>query len=101
MLVMCIFVDFVLQPFLCSMISLEVLISLFLAFLVFGILAAVYIWKCVLLKFFLFIALYSLSPFSPNLQPLVAFFYCKYLWFLLRSDILVLAITLTCLTLLN
>ena len=82
------------------MISLEVLISLFLAFLVFGILVVVYIWKCVLLKFF-FIALYRLSPFSPNLQPLVAFFYCKYLWFLLRSDILVLAITLTCLTLLN
>ena len=46
--------------------------------LVFRILVVVYIWKCVLLKFYLFVALCSLSPFSPYLQPSV-FFYRKYL----------------------
>ena len=56
--------------------------------------------KCVLLTFFLFIACYSLSLLSPNLKSLVVFFYRNYLWLLLQSDILFLAIRLTCLTLL-
>ena len=98
---MCISVDFVLQLVLCSTIVLDVLSWLLLAFLLIGILLVVDICKCVLLMFFSFIAVNSLSPFSPNLPSMVMFFYCKYFWFLLQSDILVLAIRLTCRTLLN
>ena len=99
---MCIFsVDYVLQTFLCSMFSLEVLNSLSLAFLVIGILVVFDICKCVSLTLFLFIVFYRFSPFSPNLQSMVVFFYCQYFWFLLRSHNLVLAVGLACLTLLN
>ena len=94
-LVMHISVDFVLQLFLCYTIFLDVLSSLLLASLLIGILVVVDICKCVLLTLFPFTAVYSLSPFSPNLQLMVVFFYCKYIWFLLQSDILVLAIRLT------
>ena len=72
---MCIFVDFVLQSFLSSTISLEALISLFLAFLLTGILVIVDMFKCVyILTFFPLVAFYGLSPFSPTLQSLVIFF---------------------------
>ena len=101
---MCIFVDFVhvLQSFVCSTISLEALNSLFLAFLLTGILVIVDMFKCAILTFFPLVAFYGLSPFSPTLQSLVIFFYCKNLWFLLRRDISIfLLIGLTCLILLN
>ena len=98
---MCISVDYVLQTFMCSMFSLEVLNSLSLAFLVIGILVVIDIGKCVSLTLLLFIVFYSLSPFSPNLESMVVFFYCKYFWFLLRSHNLVLAVGLLYLTLLN
>ena len=99
---MCISVDFVLQSFLCSTISLEALNSVFLAFPLTGILM-VDMFKCVILTFFPLVAFYGLSPFSPTLQSLVIFFfYCKYLWFLLRSDTSIFfKIGLTCLILLN
>ena len=98
---MCIFVDYVIQTFLCSMFSLEVLNSLSLAFRVIGILVVIDIWKCASLTFFSFIVFSSFLPFSPNLLSMVVSFYCKYFWFLLRSHSLVLAVGLTCLTLLN
>ena len=43
---MCIFVDYVIQTFLCSMFSLEVSNSLSLAFRVISILVVFDIWKC-------------------------------------------------------
>ena len=69
---MCIFVDFVLQPFLSSTISLESLNSFFLAFLLTGILVIVDMFKCVILTFFPLVAFYG---FSPTLQSLVIFFF--------------------------
>ena len=87
---MCISVAFVLQSFLCSASYLKVLNSLSPAFLVVGILVVFDICKCVLLKFFSFISLYARSTLSPNLLSIVMFL-LQYFWFLLRSDILVLA----------
>ena len=98
---MCISVVFVLQSFLCPTVLLEALNSLFLAFLLTGILVIVDVFKCVILTFFPLVAFYGLSSFLPTLQSLEIFFYCNNLWFLLQSDISISFIELTCLILLN